>query len=119
VPHLAVLVLDDSNLVDDVISAWLTLGVAGVTILDSAGLGHLIGGRALSDDVPLFPSLNALLRQREETHRTLFAVVPDDFDVDALAAATESVTRPLNEPDTGILFIMPVTKAWGLHRRRS
>jgi hypothetical protein len=114
-----VLVLDDANLVDDVITAWLGIGVAGVTIIDSAGLGHLIGEKAVRDDVPLFPSLNALLRQREETHRTLFAVVPDDFDLDGLAAATEAITRPLNEPDTGILFTVPVTKAWGLHRRRS
>jgi hypothetical protein len=117
-PMLVVLVLDDPNKVDDVTNAWLTLGVAGVTILDSAGLGHLIARGGPRDDVPLFPSLNSLLRGREETHRTMFAVVPDGFDVEALAAATEKVTRPLNEPDTGILFIVPVTKAWGLHRRR-
>ncbi len=117
-PELIVMVLDDREKADEVLNAWLAAGVPGVTILDSYGLGHHIAKRGARDDLPLFPSLESLLRTREEPHRTLFAVVPDGFDVEALVAATEKITRPLNEPDTGILFVVPVTQAWGLHRRR-
>lgn len=116
--ELIVLVMDDPNKADEIVTAWLAVGVPGVTMLDSAGLGHFIGKRGMRDDLPIIPSLASLLRSREETHRTLFAVVPDDFDVEALAAATEKVTGCLDDPDTGILFVVPVTRAWGLHRRR-
>jgi hypothetical protein len=44
--------------------------------------------------------------------------VPDGFDVEALVAATEKITGSLSEPNTGILFTIPVTRAWGLKRRQ-
>ena len=122
--ELIVLVLNDPGKVDDVLAAWLETGVSGVTILDSRGLSHYIpprggGGRGLRDDLPLFPSLEDLLRGREESHRTLFTLVPDNFDIQALVAATEQITGTFDEPDTGILFTVPITRAWGLHRKGS
>jgi nitrogen regulatory protein P-II 1 len=117
-PELVVLVLDDPDKTDEVLNAWLAVGVPGATILDSAGLEHQMGKQSIRDDLPLFPSLEDILRSREEQHRTLFTIVPDGFDMEALVAATEKITRPLDEPDTGILFVVPVTRAWGLHRRR-
>jgi nitrogen regulatory protein P-II 1 len=117
--ELIVLVLNDPGKVDDVLAAWLEVGVSGVTILDSWGLSHHVGRRGLRDDLPLFPSLEDLLRGREEAHRTLFAVVPDGFDVHALVAVTERITGPIDGPDSGILFTLPVTRAWGLDRKGS
>lgn len=117
-PNLIVLILDDPAQTDAVLRAWLETGVPGVTMLESTGLGYYTQVHGAPDDLPLFPSLESLLRPSEETHRTLLSVVPDDFDLEALAAATERIARPLSEPDTGILFVVPVTKAWGLHRRR-
>ncbi len=117
--ELVVLVLNDPDKTQHILAAWLAVGISGVTILDSSGLGHQISQRRLRDDLPLFPSLEDLLRSREEPHRTLFAVVPDGFDVEGLAVATEKITGTLDEPNTGILFTLPVTRAWGLHRRQS
>lgn len=115
--ELVVLVLDDPDKTEEVLAAWLAVGVSGATILDSSGLSRELGRRGLRDDLPLFPSLDDLLRSREEPHRTLFAVVPDGFDIDALVAATEEITGVFDEPDTGILFVIPVIHAWGLNRR--
>lgn len=116
--ELVVLVLNDPDKTEDVLNAWLDAGISGATILDSSGLSYQIGRHRLRDDLPLFPSLSDLLRSREEQHRTLFAVVPDGFDVTKLVTVTEQITGPLDEPDTGIMFVVPVTQAWGLHRRR-
>ncbi len=117
-PELIVMVLDDADKVDEILNVWLAAGVSGVTLLDSSGLGHQFAQqRSLpSDDMPLIPSLERLLRAREEKSRTLFSVVPDGFNVEALIAATETITGPLENPDTGILFTLPVTRARGLHR---
>lgn len=117
-PELIVLVLEDANKVDDILTAWLKVGAPGVTLLDSAGLGHAFG-KELRDDLPLLPSLESLLRGREEANRLLFTVVSDGFDLDMLIAATEAVTGNLDDPDTGILFTLPVTRARGLHQRRA
>ena len=116
--ELIVLVLDDPDKTEEVLTAWLTVGISGVTILDSTGLNYELGKHGLRDDLPLFPSLGDLLRGREEPHRTLFSVVPDGFDVEALVAATENITGVLDQPDTGILFVVPVSRVWGLNRRQ-
>jgi hypothetical protein len=113
-----VLVLNDPDKTEDILAAWLEVGISGVTILDSKGLSHQVSRRGLRDDLPLFPSLEDLLRSREEPHRTLCAVVADGFDVAALVVATEKITGNFDEPNTGILFTVPVTRAWGLHRKR-
>jgi nitrogen regulatory protein P-II 1 len=117
VPELIILVLDDGSKLPDVLDAWLELGVSGVTLLDSTGLGHQVRDHVPRDDLPLLPSLAHLLRPREDPSRTLFSVVPDGFDVDTLIAATERVTGDLDEANTGILFTVTVERAKGLNRR--
>jgi hypothetical protein len=118
-PELIVLVLDDAGKVSEVLNAWLEAGISGVTLLDSAGLGHEFAKYGARSDLPLMPSLESLLRVREERSRTLFSIVPDGLDVDALLAATEAITGSLDQPDTGIFFTVPVSRTKGLHRRRS
>jgi hypothetical protein len=117
-PQLIVLVIDDGNKVQEVLQAWMAAGVSGVTLLDSAGLGHEFAEHGARSDVSFMPSLESLLRVREERSRTLFSVVPDEFDVDGLLRATEALLGSLEAPDTGILFTLPVARAHGLHRPR-
>lgn len=111
---LIVLVVDDPAKVSDVLEAWGRQGIKGVTILDSSGMGRQVF-RGVG--LPLFPSVRSVLRSSEEHHRTLLAVVHDDFDVRALVGVTESITGHLDDPNTGILFVVPVTEAYGLDRR--
>jgi hypothetical protein len=111
--ELVVLVLNDPNLAERVLTAWVNTGVPGVTLVPSTGLRYHVGKQALRDDLPLIPSLADLLEGREEPHCTLLAVVAAGFNVEALVTATEAITGPLAEPDTGILFTVPVTRVWG------
>lgn len=115
--QLVMLVLDDPDKTDEIIDAWIAAGVSGVTILPSSGLRHRLARRGGRDDLPLMPTLSSLLRGREEPQRTLFAIVQDNFNVEALVAATEKITGELDDPHTGILFVVPVTQVWGLNRR--
>jgi hypothetical protein len=111
--ELVVLVLNDPNLAESVLTAWVNSGVPGVTLLPSTGLRYHVGRHALRDDLPLIPSLADLLEGREEPHCTLFAVVEVGFNVESLVAATVAITGSLAAPDTGILFTVPVARVWG------
>ena len=113
-PELITMVLNDPGKTEDVLQAWLDQGVTGTTVLDSRGLLQEMCRRGARDDLPLFPSLSTLMHCREEPHRTMFAIVPDGFDVEALVAATETVTGPLSTPGTGILWVVPIARVWGL-----
>ena len=114
-PNMVVVVMSDVQRCEDVLDAWQKFGVTGVTILESLGAHKAQQVRAMRDDLPLLPSLRHLLEGEEYHHRTAFVVLDDDFDLDGLIEATEqAVGGDFDAPDTGILFIVPVTRALGM-----
>jgi hypothetical protein len=113
-PNLIVAVVTNLDRCHDMIRVWEEIGVTGATILDSVGMRHLKERQAHKDDLPLMPSLRALLDQEEFNHRTVFSVVPDDLDLDELIRRSEAVVGNFDDPLTGILFVVPVLKVRGL-----
>ena len=110
-PVLLMAVIDDATKIWDVLDAWERLGISGATIHDSTGLHRTQG---LRDDLPLFPSVRDLLEKTETSHRTIWSVLEDGVDAEAIVRATEAIVGPLDNPRTGILFTVPVLKVWGL-----
>ena len=114
-PNAVFVVLPTLERCHDVLDAWEDLGVSGVTVLESAGLYKIQQMRAQRDDLPLFPSLRHLMEGEEYHHRTVFVVVDDDFNLDGLIAATEqAVGGDFDAPHSGLLFVVPVTRALGM-----
>jgi nitrogen regulatory protein PII len=113
-PKLIVVILTDLQTCHDLIHIWEELGVPGATILDSMGMRHLKERHAQRDDLPLIPSLRSILELEEFEHRTVFSVVPDDFDVDELIRRTEELVGDFEAPHTGLLFVTPVLQVRGL-----
>lgn len=112
-PTMVILVLDNIDKLEDVLVAWWEAGSPGITILQSSGAGRYMAGQGARDDLPMFPGIRSLLAHREIHHRTLFTVLKDDDDVDRLFDATERVLGPLEKPNTGIIFALPVSKTRG------
>jgi nitrogen regulatory protein PII len=117
-PKLVVAILTDMQVCHNVVREWEAAGVSGATILDSIGMRHLKERHARRDDLPLMPSLRKLLETEEYNHRTVFSIVPDDFDVDDLIRRTEKLVGDFDEPNSGFLFVVPVLQARGLHRKK-
>lgn len=114
--YLVVMIVDNPDDCPAILDAWEALGVSGVTILESSGLGRyrLHGMR---EDMPLMPSLSDFLQQDEVRHRTLFSVVKDEELVDKMIAAIQDISGDLDQPDSGFLFVVPVVRAVGLNRK--
>ena len=111
--QMVMLVLSDTERYHDILDAWEATGVKGVTVLASTGLGRT--RRAVAGEgFPLMPSLLDFLRTPEQHHHTLFTVVEGDEMVDTLVAATEQILKDLSRPDSGVIFVLPVTRAIGL-----
>lgn len=115
--YMVLFVLHDPNRLPEILESWEKAGVYGITILPSTGLKRLQAHDVLRDDIPLIPSLEDLLQQEERLNRTLFTIVKDDEMVDKVVDATQSVTGDLNLPNTGILTVIPVARAYGLDRK--
>jgi hypothetical protein len=109
--YMLVMVLDDTAHLSDVLSAWESAGVSGVTIIESTGLNRVL--QRHSADMA-FARFSQMFGSGRVGHNTLFTVI-DSLDLAETAVkATEAVLGNLNEPDTGIIFALPVAKTWGL-----
>jgi len=105
---MVIFVLDDIFRCQDILDAWKVADIAGIIILESSGLGR-VRRVGIHDDLPLIPSLSDLFKRAETRHRTLFTVVKDQAKIDALVKATQSVVGDLERPNTGFLFVLPVS----------
>jgi nitrogen regulatory protein PII len=114
---MIIFVLHDPELLQDVLNAWDEAGAKGVTILPSTGLKRLLSQDTLREDMPLIPSIDDLLQTEERLNRTLFTIVDDEPMIDKIVEATQSVTCDLDLPNTGILTVLPVVRAYGLNRK--
>lgn len=110
--YLVVLVLDDPDKCGAVLDAWEAAGAPGVTVLDSTGLGR-VRRAALRDDVPLMPSLSDLLQREQDRHRTLFSIIQEQSQIEAIVQATQTVIGDLDQEDTGLMFVVPVNQVYG------
>lgn len=115
--YLIMCVIHDADKSQRLIDAWEKAGVSGITLLHSTGLGR-IRNHILMDDLPLIPSLETLMEHEEYFSRTLFSVVEQEGIVDRVVEATQEVIGDLSKPDTGLLVIVPVVRAYGLNKQR-
>ena len=51
-------------------------------------------------------------------NRTIFTIVKDEAQVDAVVAATKKVVGELDEQETGLLLVLPVVRAYGAKKRK-
>ncbi len=113
--YMVLFVLHDHDHFEDVIDAWENVGVPGITVLTSTGLGRMRNS-ALREDLPLIPRLENLLIHSEIHNHTIFTVVEEESMIDKILDATQAVVGDLGEPDTGILVALPLARAYGVKR---
>jgi nitrogen regulatory protein PII len=116
--QMVVLIVNDPDDCPAILEAWEALGLSGITILESSGLGRLRRA-GMQDDFPLMPSMRDYFEGSEVHHRTLFSVVDDAALVDKMIKAAQQVIGDLKEEHTGFLFVVPVSQVVGMGRGRS
>ncbi len=108
---MLIMVLDDPSCLDDVLDAWVEAGVQGITILESTGLQRVLTRR---QPEAAYMGFGRLVGVGAEGHKTLFAVIEGLEIAKAAVAATEEVLGSLDEPNTGLVFALPIAHVWGL-----
>jgi len=106
--YMALFILDDPSLLEDMLKAWTKGGIRGATIMESTGLYRLT--RKLIPMRYLYTSREA----SEKENVTLIAIVDDQVMVEKCLQLTESVVGDLNQPNTGIFAAWPLSMVKGL-----
>jgi nitrogen regulatory protein P-II 1 len=105
---LVVIVLNNTEHLDDLLTAFLEIGVSGSTVIDSVGMG-----RILSHDVPVFAGLSSAFPGTSPVNKTIFSVTPADL-VDDVLTAIEDVCGTFEGSGTGLVFVLPVDMVRGI-----
>ena len=113
--YLILFVLDNPDKLEDLLNAWEKAGTGGATVLVSTGMNRMLN-RGLRDDIPLMPGLDDFYKRVEDYHRTLFTIVKDDEVLQKIVDATQKVVGDLNQPNTGILVVLPTAQVYGLEK---
>lgn len=111
---MVMLIIDEIDRCPDVFEAWESVGIKGITILESTGLGRIRQMFGYRDDMPIMPSLSKLMQSREEHHRTIFTVTRSEEKVDQLIDVTQRILGSLEQPNKGVIFVLPVLRAVGV-----
>lgn len=108
--QLLLFVLNKVDLLDPLLEKMMEQGVRGATILNSTGMAREL---AKNEDFPFFGTLRSLLDPDREESRTVFTVLKDD-EVGRVKEIIRSVVGDLAQPDTGVLFTLPVLDVEGI-----
>lgn len=108
--QLLVVILKKANLVTEICKELAEKGVRGGTIIDGVGMASVI---EQMDDLPIFSMLKTILADDDEnTVKTMWFVMKDEEIEKAKQVIRDTIG--LDEPNTGIMFGMPVTFVEGL-----
>lgn len=109
--NLLTVILKKAELTNKICKELTEAGIHGGTIIDAVGMASIL---EKMDDLPIFGMLKSILADDDdhETVKVMLFVVSDD----ELEISKEVIhkTVGLNEPNTGIMFAMPVTFVEGL-----
>ncbi len=107
--ELLVCVINKPELLDDVLAGLLEAGVSGSTVVESQGMGKII-----SQDIPIFSGFKNLFTGTRESNFTIFSVVNEPEVLKNAIDTIQKIYGSFDEPATGILFTVPVSRAVGL-----
>lgn len=106
--ELLICVLNRPEAVEDVLAAFLEIGVTGCTIVDTKGMGKIV-----SQDIPIFAGFKNMFSGAREANVTIFSVMDAEL-VDRAMEIVEETYTSFSEPSSGIIFTVPVNKVKGL-----
>lgn len=110
--NLLVVILSESSQLPALLDAWLAIDVPGVTILESIG-----GFRAKNWLQQMgLGALGSLFGSEEVRSKTVLTVIEDEDLLEGAIIEAERVIGDFYRPSSGLLFVVPVSRALGVFR---
>lgn len=111
---LMVFILNKTETLDFFLEGLAAAGIGGATIIESTGLAQTL---SKLDSSFLSASLRAIFSNGNEDNRTILSVIKDD-QLDLVRKVIYTTVGPLSEPNTGILFTVPIDYAEGIKKSK-
>lgn len=110
---LFLIILDRAELIDDLLTGFLDIGVPGATVVESRGMGSII-----RQEMPVFAGLASLFPEHTGS-RIIISVIPEDL-VDTVFALVEEVAGQLEKSSSAVCVTLDVDQFRGIrHQSKS
>lgn len=108
------LVLNETEYLDDILDAFVDVGVKGATILDSQGMGSALTLTNGGKNQPFFGALRSLLDNARPYNKTIFTIIEDEEILDDAVKAVKKILGDMEKPGVGLMFTLPIGKIYGM-----
>lgn len=110
---LVTIILNKTEYLEKLLEQFGDNGISGATIIDSKGMVQELYDHD-REDLYFLVSLRSLLNPSHKENKTIITVAKDE-DVAKISKIVNRVTGGLDNPDTGILFTVPIDYLEGLN----
>ncbi len=107
---LVIIFLNKIELLEEILTAFLEIGVTGATVLDSIGMGSII-----SRNIPIFAGLQETFAGSSPGNKTILTVVEAHL-VEKISEVMDDIEKDFAETGIGIVVSLPIEKRFGLNR---
>ena len=102
--ELFVCVLNETERLNDVISAFVEVGASGATVIESQGMGRIV-----ASEIPIFAGFRQLMAGARPFNYTIFSVIEKGEVVEELTRILRGVLQEETGEAKGIVFTVPVS----------
>ena len=112
------IVLNETEYLDDILAAFVEIGVKGATILDSQGMGRALATNP-DQELPLFGYLRNLMDGAHPYNKTIFTLINTKELADKAVAAVKEIVGDMDRPGIGLMFTVPVGSVYGIEKGKN
>ncbi len=105
------LVLNKTEFLDEILDAFVDVGVKGATILDSQGMGSALASN--ERNTPFFGALMSLMDNTRPFNKTIFTVIEDKEILEKAVQAVKEILGDMKDPGCGLMFTLPLDNVYG------
>jgi nitrogen regulatory protein P-II 1 len=106
---LLVIVLNATEMLEEVLEGLIETGIGGATVMDSEGMGHII------EDVPLFAGVRSIFGSARPRNKVVISAIADNQAREGMEVL-EKILGCSHEKGKGIAFIVPIESVIGVRQ---
>lgn len=105
---LVIIFLHKIEFLEDILSAFLEIGVSGATVLNSTGMGHII-----SENIPIFAGLRDTFAGSSPNNKIILVVTPEKV-ITKISEVLDDVCETNGNSHRYFMISVPIDEIFGL-----
>ena len=103
--HLIIAVIHNEELLDELITGWIDLGITDATVVETTDFLQRI-----SHNVPIFAGFRSLTSGGMRHNHTVFTAIQDKEVLEAAISYLKNICRETSKSDQGIYYVLPLSQ---------